>query len=523
MKHLKKRICMIISILVAVSCVFTIPAFASDKRSSESEKIESELVTLTTSTEVFLDRLVSKSAFSVNDYLSTTDSNDDFASMSRFAIADWAFAKSLITEAQMIEAYCDLLNTKNFENAICLDCTYKKVESYANTRLISATLATKINSVLEQRDSLKYFSNQLQNTRSGGVMLTSNRIMIDGTSVEIQSSDLELIKNIAQNAKNTYEGLGFDFPTDSSMTVDYIIALEEVEDTSACFTDDIEGTQSGNTYLSATTLYIDIDSTGNIETSDAVLRHRLTHGMFHAIQNGYNCIDDWFKEACANWGAWAITGLTTELNLNSFISSTRCMTDDVGGGAMLFPATIDFFYGSVPTIVEIYEQLSTEDDTETAINNALAARGYSDTFEDVFLTMAVELADPGSGYSDISGLQNYNADYTDTYSFGTDFVEDNVEGYGRSYFSFAPASGVTNYTVEFEIVLSGSGSGIVYQYWYNSENEFCIQECNVNANGTLILTHPDSEEGNPSGEVGIIVVSTGYDFSFYIDYTVTPN
>lgn len=520
MKHLKKRICMIISILVAVSCVFTIPAFASDKRSSKSEKIESEQVSLTTSTEVFLDRLVSKSAFSVNDYLSTTDSNDDFASMSRFAIADWAFAKSLITEAQMIEAYCDLLNTKNFENAICLDCTYKKVESYANTRLISATLATKINSVLEQRDSLKYSSNQLQNTRSGGVMLTSNRIMIDGTSVEIQSSDLELIKNIAQDAKYTFEGLGFDFPTDSSMAVDYIIALVEGDDHLACNTTSIEDTQVGNTCLSSTFLYVSFDSNGEIENSTAELRQAIAHGMFHAIQNGYNCIDDWFREACAHWGAWATTGLSNYSDIDYYINAGCGLTEE----AILIPATIDFYYGGVPTIVEIYEQLSSIDDTFEAIEAALSARGYNVDFDDVYEEMTMNLIYPNSNYSDLSSdLHNDAVEDSIAYSVGTDFVEDRIDGYGSVYYSFVAQGGSSNYTIEFDVVLDGNGPGVVYQYWYNSEGDVCIQEFNVGATGSVSFTQPDSEEGNLINCVVIIVMSLGSTFDFYIDYTVTQN
>lgn len=529
--------CCFLSLVVCLSCL-VVPTFAQEDFLVASEitssalygcsaceavnlEAESDGIVLTEVTaNDILSRLSSTEAFSLEgsfvkgNQVISLDDYYDFSSMSRFAIAKWAFQYDLISEAQMIEGYCDLLAERIFENVGCLDPFYKEIKDYAASHRVSATLEEKISSTLTVNTNPL----QSQNARNNEHLIVVDWIMVHDVNNVLSDAVLTSIGNFAASIKATFEGIGFDFPS-SNVAAHYIIALTTSNDGDACHTESFESL-TDTTCLSTTYIYgVDSNTTLNNE-----LRQQIAHGMFHAIQNNYNKnVEDWFREACANWGAWAVTGLTTNLNLNSFISSTRCMTDDVGGGAMLFPATIDFFYGSVPTIVEIYEQLSTVDNTETAIDRALAARGYSDTFEDVFLTMAVELADPGSGYSDISGLQNNAVDYTNTYSFGNDFVEDNVEGYGRSYFSFAPASGVTNYTVEFEIILSGSGSGIVYQYWYNSENEFCIQECNVNANGTLTLTHPDSEEGNPSGEVGIIVVSTGSDFSFYIDYTVTQN
>ncbi len=104
-----------------------------------------------------------------------------------------------------------------------------------------------------------------------------------------------------------------------------------------------------------------------------------------------------------------------------------------------------------------------------------------------------------------------------------DFVEDRIEGYGSVYYSFVAQGGSSNYTIEFDVVLDGNGPGVVYQYWYNSEGDVCIQEFNVGATGSVSFTQPDSEEGNLINYVVIVVMSLGSTFDFYIDYTVTQN
>ena len=505
----------------------------SDCTNSNNCVAKVDSIYTTVSSNEILSRLVSQEPFSLDGTITTEgqtktlDEYYDFSSMSRFAIADLAYEKELITEAQMIECYCDLLTEKNFENVICLDPFYNKIKNYEATTQVNVALDKKITSVLNSNT----YSLQTQPARRNSHSITVNGIYIEDVFNILSDSVLNEIGAFASSLRTLYENRGFDFPGDNITGNDYVILLSTSTAGLVCDTISYQDLTS-TTCLSATYIH---GVNRNTVLNDS-LRQRIAHGMFHAIQNTYNRAEGWFKEACADWGAWSTTGLTTGINFNAFINARGSMTNNVGRGAMLFPVTIARYYGGYETIVEIYEQLSTVTTTilpfstlENKINAALAARGYTSVdFADIFSQMSGYLAVPSSIYSFVaSGLQNtFNAGEI-TYYEGADFTEDDIRKLDRAYFSFTPDEDLIDYEIEFEVGVLGNPNGdvTVQQFWYNDIGEAMIEYLPLNANGVVSFSHPHFDEGNPSGFVGIIITNTNADaeYGFYIDYVVTQN
>lgn len=503
----------------------------SDCTNSNNCVAKVDSIYTTVSSDEILSRLVSQEPFSLDGTITTEgqtktlDEYYDFSSMSRFAIADLAYEKELITEAQMIECYCDLLTEKNFENVICLDPFYNKIKNYEAITQVNVALDKKITSVLNSNT----YSLQTQPARRNSHSITVNGIYIEDVFNILSDSVLNEIGAFASSLRTLYENRGFDFPGDNITGNDYVILLSTSTAGLVCDTISYQDLTS-TTCLSATYIH---GVNRNTVLNDS-LRQRIAHGMFHAIQNTYNRAEGWFKEACADWGAWSTTGLTTGINFNAFINSGECMTQNIGKGAMLFPVTISRYYGGYATIVEIYEQLSTVTTTslpfstlKDKINAALAARGYASVnFAGIVSQMSGYLAVP-SIYSFVaSGLQNtVAADIT--YSIGTSFEEDWIEGLDRVYYTFTPDEELFDYTIEFTVVMYGGDGvfGTVQQYWYNDSGDLILEYLTPNANGVVAFEHPHYDEGNPSGFVGIVVTGVNADktFDFYINYVVTQN
>lgn len=537
MRRSCKFVSYFLSVTLCISLLTVVPVFAQNKELDCTEIILAEVAP-----DEFLSRLISSDSFSLEDYFSEknqvaeVDNYTDFSTMSRFEIADWAYQNNLISEAQKIESYCDLIENRTFEYVVCLDSIYSEIENYANTNLMSASLNGKISSVLEP-SALQY-----QNTRTTEHFIEIDDIIIHDVDNVLSDSVLNVIGEYASSLKTMFGNMGFNFPNVPG--TDYIIALSTSTTGETCSTQFFSALSS-TTCLVSTHIY-GVNNSTNLSDS---LRQRIAHGMFHAIQSNYYCahIDhsdhnlnnyiegaEWFREACADWGAWATTGLTTGVNFNAFINSGECMTQNIGNGAMLFPATIARYYGGAATIEEIYYQLyvnvrgigeSDFDFLETAVNGALVERGYTYVdFADIVSQMSVYLATPAIYSFVATGLQNtVAADII--YSDGYDFQEDNIDGLDRVYFTFTPDVDPVDYELDFRIVMyGGTGDfGTVQQYWYNDSGDLITEYLVPNANGIVSFTHPHYEEGNPSGFVGIVITGVDADaaFDFFIEYEVT--
>ena len=560
MKHSYKFISVILSLSLCLSFFCVVPVFAQNNEPmfvssvgetnhdcSECANVETKsdpvgVVLTQASPDEILSRLVSKEKFSLDGSLvngnQVKDLNDcyDFASMSRFEIADWAYQSDLISEAQKIESYCDLIESRIFENAVCLDSFYSEIEAYANKNLISASLNEKIAAVLDTSKS------QNSNTRDEIHYIEVSGILIDDVDNILSDEALNAIGEYVSSLRTIFINRGFTFPNNPHPNgrEDFVISLNSSTTGTVLHTNTFVQV-STNTRLITSFIY----GVNNNTVLNDTLRQRIAHGMFHAIQdfcyyesssNSTPHKSEWFRDACADWGAWSTTGLTTGINFNAFINARGCMTQNIGNGAILFPVTIARYYGGYETIVEIYEQLSTVTTTilpfstlENKINAALAARGYTSVdFADIFSQMSGYLAVPSSIYSFVaSGLQNtFNAGEI-TYYEGADFTEDDIRKLDRAYFSFTPDEDLIDYEIEFEVGVLGNPNGdvTVQQFWYNDIGEAMIEYLPLNANGVVSFSHPHFDEGNPSGFVGIIITNTNADaeYGFYIDYVVTQN
>ncbi|MBQ8441145.1 MAG: hypothetical protein IJX19_10825 [Clostridia bacterium] len=478
MKHSYKFLCCFLSLFLSFSFFLTVPAVA------QNQELDPAGLTLTDiSSDDFLSRLVSQETFSLEGIVAmenlSMEVNDyyNFSTMSRFEIADWAYQNDLISEAQKIEGYCDLLENQIFENVVCLDPIYSEIENYANNNLMSVSLNEKISSVLEVSTL------QHQNTRTEHFIDVDDIIIHDVENV-LSDAVLNAIGEYVSSLKTTFESMGFNFP--SVQGTDYIISLS-TSTTGVSSRTQLFSALTSTTCLVSTHIY----GVNNSTTLSNTLRQRIAHGMFHAIQNNYHCnhvhhneVSNtyhaetiWFREACANWGAWATTRRIDGLNLNSFINAREGLGANVGGGSMFFPTTISKYYGGAATIVEIYEQLSTVTTStynfntlRNKINAALTVRGYTNvTFADVYTEMRARLVAPALYYGDVSTSLFYRDNYVGLVTYTPAFDEDMLIETEHIYFRYAAADGVVDSMLEFDITV-WDGEGSIVQYWYDEDD-----------------------------------------------------
>lgn len=529
-----KRSCKFVSYFLSVTLCLSLLAVVPV--SAQNEKLDfNDVVLKEASSDEFLSRLVSSESFSLEGLLiegkqvTNFDNNSDFSTMSRFEIADWAYQSNLISEAQKIEGYCDLLENRVFENVVCLDSIYSEIENYANNNLMSASLNEKISSVLEVSTL------QHQNTRTEHFIVVDDIIIHD---VENALSDavLNAIGEYVSSLKTTFESMGFNFP--SVQGTDYIISLS-TSTTGVSIRTQLFSALTSTTCLVSTHIY----GVNNSTTLSNTLRQRIAHGMFHAIQNNYHCNHVhhnessniiyheetiWFREACANWGAWETTRRIDGLDLNAFINARQGLKANVGGGSMFFPTTISKYYGGAATIVEIYEQLSTVTTStynfntlRNKINAALTARGYTNvTFADVYIEMRARLVAPVLYYGDVSTSLDYNSNnYVIPISYEPAFDEDSLYETQLTSFKYGAADDVVDSVLKIDIELAGD-EGAIVQYWYDEDDNLQWSVLTPGEDGWIRITISDNSV------ISFLAMDTGMNrggVDVTVEYVAIPN
>jgi len=103
---------------------------------------KAELISAIKSKEAFsIDGTVTKDgkAYRINEYY-------DFSTASKFDVAAWAYKAELLTEAEKIDCYCDLIIERNFENIYCLESIHSEIVEYQSNTELSSEVTNKINS-----------------------------------------------------------------------------------------------------------------------------------------------------------------------------------------------------------------------------------------------------------------------------------------------------------------------------------------------------------------------------------------
>ena len=111
-----------------------------------TDDTSSEIVSAITSDEDFVIEGVlinGASKYVLNEYY-------DFSSMSKYHIADWAYANNLISEEEKIHCYCDLILNRNFDNIDCLTGIVVSIQQYQRENEGSLSdLDNKIDRILD--------------------------------------------------------------------------------------------------------------------------------------------------------------------------------------------------------------------------------------------------------------------------------------------------------------------------------------------------------------------------------------
>lgn len=178
---MKKSVCLILCIALAtLMCSSSIFAASTDKQDVTeflNESMPSEDVGLSTkhvisvkdTSEEIQEALLAET-FSLDGTVLLKGKKEninefyDFASYSRYEIAEWAHAKELISEEEKIEVFCDLINARNFENVNCLEWVNGEITDYLWTNEVSSPLDEKIQSVLTPA----FAQNQFEGAEASG-------------------------------------------------------------------------------------------------------------------------------------------------------------------------------------------------------------------------------------------------------------------------------------------------------------------------------------------------------------------
>jgi len=252
------------------------------------------LITVSDSKESIISSVTSATPFEIDGTISDNgiqyDLNDfyDFSRTSRYHIVDWAYEAGLITEAEKIEAFCDLINDRNFENIDCLEGVIDTIQCYQNSELFSDELGNKINIVLSKPT---YISEDISGkTRAIDKEATynSSNFTIHYDTDSTNSSTAQTVATYFEQVRSEYISLGFRTPLLESGQSRYHVYLDPESKPgsttpASCFKVN---------YLNSTTCpsYIVLYSFTGLNNR---VRERIAHEYFHAIQNAYNHVKNY--------------------------------------------------------------------------------------------------------------------------------------------------------------------------------------------------------------------------------------
>lgn len=372
---------------------------------SDSKKNIISSITSTNTFEIEGTILDNEIQYELNDFY-------DFSSTSRYHIVDWAYKAEIITEAEEIEAFCDLINTRNFENIDCLEGVIDTIQHYRDSLSFYDELEVKINTVLSKPTYISEVSSGKTRAINNEGIYNSSNFTIHYDIDSVTSATAQTVASYFEQVRTEYISLGFRTPLLESGQSQYHVYLDPESKPgsttlASCFKED---------YVNSTTCpsYIVLYSFTGLNNR---VRERIAHEYFHAIQNAYNHDSSWFKEACANWGKINVAGssLTCDGKINSFIGTTLPMNDkETQYGAVVYPLTIQRRYG-IEGILSIYNKYSeqsstslTEAQLSDVITKGIQATGTTEGFGLVYRAMSSYIYDTSVWYTSLySGASSW--------------------------------------------------------------------------------------------------------------------
>jgi len=496
---------------------------------------KAELISAIKSKEAFsIDGTVTKDgkAYRINEYY-------DFSTASKFDVAAWAYKAELLTEAEKIDCYCDLIIERNFENIYCLNPIYAEIEEYKASNKLSSELDEKIRQSSVGNESTRAISSQ-------STYVSTNFIIYYDKNSGTTSTDAANVANFLQQIRTTFLNMGFNtpiatapLPTFFKVYLDPERAPEIDEDTGGYPSAVCYWTSSSSNTASCFITYYNFShfniNSSSVETNKT--KEILIHEYFHAIQNSYNYYSNWFKEACANWAVLAVSESHhivsgTVWDLLQTDASPTLMENKYG--AVVFPMAIHKLCGGYSAIRKIYEALDifsanlTEAQFRSAVNFGIATTASGETFESVCRKMSVFNIDIDYWYATVFNSIENNfwpsplAPYLDATS-GFVSISRTIGALSSPDYQVAVPSNF-NGTVTIEVTFFDAG-GSLQIHNKNITNETCSYTLvnNVAINSTASRA-TYTYTYNPNIATVFVISNSNLpgDVFFNVDITLTP-
>ncbi len=225
----------------------------------------------------------------------------DFSKASRFNIAQWSENVGIITEAEKIECYCQLMVDKNFENEFCLTSAVENIMLYAENNVVSRNVADMIEEITYREAGI--LMDQVPNVSVTSTEMPNELICDAGfwyihfDQTQITRATVLEVEDFLIDISDEYEGMGFDTPILETGEEHYHIYLDPLPNPENSTTQGVTFKRNinGNKCASYIRIY-------NFSVLNEDAKHTIAHEYFHAIQNAYNHHSSWLKEAMAQWG-----------------------------------------------------------------------------------------------------------------------------------------------------------------------------------------------------------------------------
>ena len=424
----------------------------------------------------------------------------------------------MITEAEKIDKYCDIMIAKDFsEDGICLNHVIDEITDYAydpsnlsglsNSPEVAQVLSEPTTNDFPYSVENDYFVVRYDNTNLANHANTIATLLIANRRILLQ--------------------MGFNDPTrvvNSNVTTKinvYVTNMVSSYGTGVYGTttyDPISNTTVGHSYIQ---IYC-VSTAFNC----GILSEVVAHEYFHAVQNAHNynsgVTTKWFKEACASWFA-IYTGHSEMIkndisnyltyNLNMQLEYFNGINSGATYGKALFPLTIDIDFGGYSTIKTIYNILSSYSanysnvDLRYAISSAVQTYNTSDSFLSVFKKFAINNSNPNYYYSsripyldEEEGIQ-YDWSNNGIVSYLTDYAY-SVYELGIKYFLIEPI-GTNVQSFSGNITLSDTSNVAVTKSYKSASGTYTNYDLTINSNTYLLL---ETDLGSSTKKEIILVV-----------------
>lgn len=515
---------------------------------SESKLINEECIISVNSTEeeiiesiiygdinsIDIDISIGSKLINISNYL-------DFEKISRFELVDWLCDNSVLNETQKIECYCDLIDSKNFENVICLESVYSELLEYQT----SLNTNNNVNNYLVLNGKLNsVLSNPYENSNTRSIdneaKYSSENFRIHYDSNETTEQQAIEVAEFFEEIRDEFIDMGFEEPILELQYSGYQVYLDPDPNPDNSSTLAVCTKKSVTTKTCAS--YITIYNFNDLEQGH--VKESITHEYFHAIQNAYNQQSTWFKEACANWAA---TEVSEQYNVslgwaNDFIRNSydESIYSTNGYGAVLLPLTIEKKYGGYSAIRSIYEEYNNNgfnlnfSQLKNVISNGIVSNGYSaGTFDDAYVDMATYLIDPIKHFATVinknTSLVDINTnDYILSNSNNNTTIVDNdiIKSYASSYYYFEVDDsllGDSTLTLTFDFSFDISGAQIQLYTVDYSNNEYISYNVVYNNNKSITVQNVGTSVEKIFFVVSNLNVSSEIEMDIDVSFTHTHN